>query len=293
MRRLASGARWLGLVTIVAAAATMTTATGAGRAQEAPPVNVDPFHAQLDRLLDLYARDGFVYYRALKSDRSRFDRYIASLDMPAATVEKWPREQKIAFWINAYNAFVLETIIDHYPIKGRAAEYPANSIRQIPGAFEKLPHRAAGRTVTLDDIDKTVLAELKEPRAILALGRGAIGGGRLHSEAYTAARLDEQLQKVASECVTRKECVQIDATMGTVSVTPLFGWREAQFVEGLGQGGESTYPGRSPVERAILMLIQPHVLPGEREFLKKNAFKVAYNKFDWRLNDLTGGMPDR
>jgi Protein of unknown function, DUF547 len=289
MRRTAVGGRWLGLMLMVTvAAAAAGGAAGVTAAQDPPPV-----HAPLDRLLDLYARDGFVYYRALKSDRSRFDRYIDSLNVAPATYDKWSHEQKVAFWINAYNAFVLETIINNYPIRGHAAEYPANSVRQIPGAFEKLPHRAAGRTVTLDEIDKTVIAELKEPRALLALGRGAIGGGRLHSEAYTAVRLDEQLKQVAAECVTRKECVTIDATQGTLSVTPIFGWREAQFVEGLGQGGESTWPGRSAVERAVLTLIQPHVLPGEREFLKKNEFKVTYHKFDWRLNDLTGGMPER
>jgi hypothetical protein len=260
--------------------------------QEAPaPSDLEPLHVPLDRLLDLYVRDGFVYYRALKSDRSRFDRYIASLDVSTAAYDAWSREQKIAYWINAYNAFVLKTIIDNYPIRGGSKEFPVNSVRQIPGAFEKLPHRAAGRTVTLDEIDKTILAELKEPRALLALGRGSIGGGRLHSEAYASVRLDEQLKKVQSECVTRKECVTID-TQGTLAVTPLFGWREAQFIDTLGQELAS-HPGRTPLERAILRLITPYVLPMEREFLAENKFKLTYQPYDWRLNDLTGGMPDR
>jgi hypothetical protein len=296
---------WLGLRVIGTVVSSLAISlsivgalSGAGRpevtsVQEAPtPSDVEPLHAPLDRLLDLYVRDGFVYYRALKSDRSRFDRYIASLDVSPAAYGAWSREQKIAYWINAYNAFVLKTIIDNYPIRGGSKEFPVNSVRQIPGAFEKLPHRAAGRTVTLDDIDKTVLAELKEPRALLALGRGSIGGGRLHSEAYAAARLDEQLKKVASECVTRKECVTID-TQGTLSVTPLFGWREAQFTETLGQQELASNPGRTPLERAILRLITPHVLPMEREFLAENKFKLTYQPYDWRLNDLTGGMPDR
>jgi hypothetical protein len=261
--------------------------------QEAPPPSdLEPLHVPLDRLLDLYVRDGFVYYRALKSDRSRFDRYIASLDVSSAAYDAWSREQKIAYWINAYNAFVLKTIIDNYPIRGSSKEFPVNSVRQIPGAFEKLPHRAAGRTVTLDEIDKTILAELKEPRALLALGRGSIGGGRLHSEAYASVRLDEQLKKVQSECVTRKECVTID-TQGTLAVTPLFGWREAQFIDTLGQQELASHPGRTPLERAILRLITPYVLPMEREFLAENKFKLTYQPYDWRLNDLTGGMPDR
>jgi hypothetical protein len=278
----------------VAAAAAGGLASGAGgAAQDTPPPDVEPLHRPFDQVLDLYVRDGFVYYRALKSDRSKLDRYIGSLDVAPAVYDAWSREQKVAYWINAYNAFVLKTIVDSYPIRGGSKEFPVNSVRQIPGAFEKLPHRAAGRTVTLDDIDKTILAELKEPRALLALGRGSIGGGRLHSEAYTAARLDEQLKKVQSECVTRKECVTIDTAQGTLAVTPLFGWREPQFTETLGQQELAANPGRTPLERAILRLITPHVLPMEREFLAENKFKLTYQPYDWRLNDLTGGMPDR
>ena len=63
-----------------------------------------------------------------------------------ANVPATDRNKQLAFWINAYNAFVLRTVIDYYPINGRAAMYPRNSIRQVAGAFEKRPFRAAGRT---------------------------------------------------------------------------------------------------------------------------------------------------
>src|SRR5258708_36034340 len=91
----------------------------------------------------------------------------------------------MAFWVNAYNAFVLETVINHYPLHA--------TVKQVPGAFDKTPWRAAGKTLTLDQIEKTILPEFKEPRLYLALGRGAVGGGRLRSEAYTGDRLDAPL----------------------------------------------------------------------------------------------------
>jgi hypothetical protein len=263
-----------------------------GQEGPAPGTNVDALQGPLDRLLDVYVRDGFVYYRALKSDRAKLDRYVASLDVAQGVYDKWSREQQLAFWVNAYNALVLQTVVDHYPIHGRAAEYPANSIRQIPGAFEKLPHRVLGKSMTLDDLEKG-LAQFKEPQALLALGRGSIGGGRLHSEAYTSQRLGDQLKGVAAECVQRKECVQVEMATGTLTVSPLFSWREAMFVDTLGGTELKDYPGRSPLERAVLRLIEPYLLPTEQEFLKQNAFKVAYHKYDWRLNDLTGGIPDR
>ena len=62
----------------------------------------------------------------------------------------WSREQQMAFWVNAYNAFVLQTVVDNYPIRGRASNYPSNSVRQIPGVFDKTPRTVAGRTLTLD-----------------------------------------------------------------------------------------------------------------------------------------------
>ncbi len=264
------------------------------RAQDAPPPPpVDSLHATYDTLLDLYVRDGFVYYRALESDRGRFDRYIASLDVSPAVYAKWTRDQQLAFWINAYNALVLRTIIDHYPIRGRAAAYPASSIRQIPGAFDTIAYRVGGERLTLDQIEQTKLPSFKEPRAFLALGRGAFGGGRLHSEAYTSARLEEQLQGVAKECLTLKECIVIDEASGTVGVSPVFSWREAQFVETLGATEMPEFPGRSPIERAVLALVRPNILPGERTFLRQNNFKLTFQPFDWRLNDLTGGMPAR
>jgi hypothetical protein len=248
----------------------------------------DPLHQPLELILDTYVRDGLVYYRALRTERGRLDRYISSLDVPSATYENWARERKMAFWVNAYNAFVLKTVIDHYPIRGRSADYPANSIRQIPGAFERVKHRAAGRSLTLDEIEKTILPEFNEPRLHLALGRGAIGSGRLRSEAYSAARLEEQLAGVRTEFVNEATMLRIDRSAGVVSVTPILSWNEASFIAAYDTAASGPFAQRSPVERAMIAFITPHLLPLEREFLQKNEFKVTYHPFDWRLNDLTG-----
>jgi len=239
-----------------------------------------------DEILDLYVRDGFVYYRALKAERARFDAYVASLG--GVALESTPREEQIAFWLNAYNAIVLRTIIDHYPIPQRTAEYPPHSIRQIPGAFERLPHKVAGRTLTLDQIEQTVLSAFHDPRVHLALGRGAVGSGRLRSEAYTAARLEAQLKEVAEECVSRPECVQIDRVTNTLSVSAIFSWREKEFSVAYAEAAPAAFANRSPIERAVLALIQPKLLTTEREALAKNDFKMTFKPFDWSLNDLTG-----
>jgi len=253
---------------------------------------VGGMHKPLDEILDLYVRDGLVYYRALKSERGKLDRYLASLNVDGSTYNRWSRDQQVAFWLNAYNAFVLETVIDQYPIRGRAPDYPANSIRQIPGAFEKLQHRVAGRSLTLDAIEKEILPAYKDPRVYLALGRGALGSGRLRSEAYSAENLETQLSNATAEFATRHKYIRVDPVSNRVLVSPIVSWREAEFIAAYanGKSGDNAlYASRSPIERAVLALIQPHMLPGEREFLQKNEFEVRYQDIDWRLNDLTGG----
>jgi hypothetical protein len=246
----------------------------------------DPTLSGLDLILDTNVRDGDVYYRALKSDRGKLDSYVASL--AAAPASSQPRDVQIAFWINAYNAFVLRTVIDHYPIQGTSKEYPAKSIRQISGAFDRLTHRVAGRTLTLDQIEQTVLPEFHDPRVYLALGRGARGSGRLHSDAYTGVNLDKQLSAVAAECVTRAQCLQIDREANKVGASAIFSWREKEFTAVFADKAPSVFANRSAVERAILGFVEPKLLTTERQYLEKNQFQLAYIPFDWTLNDLTG-----
>ncbi len=254
-----------------------------------PSALADTLHRPLDQILDTNVRDGFVYYRALKSERGRLDRYAASLNVAPSTYDAWPREEKMAFWVNAYNAFVLQTVVDRYPLRGASAQYPAESIRQIPGAFETIRRRAAGRSVTLDEIEKAILPEFKDPRLQLALGRGAIGSGRLRSEAYTGGRMLEQLAAIQKEFVSEQTMMRIDRSAGELSLTPILSWHEGEFVAAYDKGAEGPLAQRSPIERAAVAFVAPNLLPLERELLARNQFKVTYHPFDWRLNDLTGG----
>ena len=244
----------------------------------------------LDRILDLYVRDGLVYYRALRAERSALDRYVLSLRAAPAGFDGWSTGQRIAFWLNSYNALVLRTVVDHYPIRGDSPRYPRDSIRQIPGAFEGIAHTVAGRELTLDEIESSVLASLGDPRVFLALGRGAVGSGRLRSEAYSAARLEEQLAAVVEEFATEPWGVVLERLEDGVRVSPIFGWRREAFIRTYADRGW-TDSGRSPIERAVLNLVEPSLFPSERAFLAQNTFRFEYQEFDWRLNDLTGGRP--
>ena len=161
---------------IIALAMTLGLAGGSLLAEDAARVRL------LDDTLDLYVRDGLVYYRALKSDRSRLDRFVSWLATEA--VGSGSRDEQIAFWINAYNALVLKTVIDHYPIVQHSKDYPARSIRQIPGAFERLTHRVGAGSVTLDQIEQMILGEFRDPGSIWHSG-----AERSEAEGCAAKRL--------------------------------------------------------------------------------------------------------
>jgi Protein of unknown function, DUF547 len=280
----------MSLVRVMAGLAVCVSMAIAMHAQQPPPpAGTDPLHRPLDQILDLNVRDGLVYYRALQSSRGSLDRYAASLNVPTATYESWSREAKMAFWLNAYNTFVLQTVVGRYPIKGTSSSFPSASVRQIPGAFDQTKHRAAGRSVTLDEIEKTILPEFNEPRLSLALGRGAVGSGRLRSEAYTAARLPAQLDDIQKDFVNERHMLNVDRMTGQITATPIVSWHEAEFVAAYDKDSGGKFASRSPIERALIGFISPHLLPLEREFIDQNQFKVTFHSFDWRLNDLTGG----
>jgi hypothetical protein len=268
-----------------------TITLGAQHYQPSP--DLEPLHVPFDALLDLHVRDGLVYYRALQADRGRLGRYIASLNAPsvASAYDKWSNDQKKAFWLNAYNAVVMQTVIDRYPIRGTAKNYPGNSVRQIPGAFERTLHAIAGKQVTLDQIETTILAELDDPRVYLALGRGAVGSGRLRSEAFSSKAVDKQLADTKAQFATTPRWSKVDALTGKVSISPILSWRSAAFIKEYADDSFEL-PKREPLELAVIGFLRPHLLAAEEEFVRKNTFQLTYEPFDWRLNDLTGGRPD-
>jgi hypothetical protein len=80
----------------------------------------------------------------------------------------------------------------------------------------------------------------------------------------------------------------VDLSANKVVMSPLFSWHEKDFTDVYASKAPPVFSERSPVERAVLALLQPKLLGTEVEFIQKNAFKMEFGEFDWRLNDLTG-----
>lgn len=225
--------------------------------------------AIFDQVLDTRVRDGFVYYRALKAERSGLDRFVASL---ADAAVPSGRDEQIAFWLNAYNAVVMQTVINHYPTR---------SMQQIPGAFLRT-HPVARRSVSLDQIEQTILTGFKDPRVFFALGRGAVGSGRLRSEIYTGDSLERQLREQIEECGGRDVCIRVNSALNRVQASQIFQWRRRELSEAF----TATAGRRPPLERAVVAYAGRRHVDAERDMLARDRFKVEYVPFDWTLNDL-------
>lgn len=171
------------------------------------------------RVLAQYVDDeGRVDYAALQRGSAALDAFLeraAAMDERRVHV-RWPgdsenarrlRREQLAFLINVYNARVLQTVIRNYPIEQRPrtlADIPANSLRQVPGAFDATTFTLAGEAVTLDELERTIIRHrFAEPLAPLALNKAALGSAPLRREPYTGARLEEQLADQARRVVER------------------------------------------------------------------------------------------
>ncbi len=280
---LRSRVAWLRVCPMLLVALWTTAPTGviAAGGQGAPT-------AGLARILDQYVRDGFVYYAALKVERRALDEVIATLAARPPGFDAWSADRRLAYWINGYNALVLRTVIDAYPIAGTAVEYPAKSVMQIPGMFTAREHAIGGERLTLQAIEDERIAAFADRRAHLALGRGAVGSPRLRSEPFEERSLDAQLDAVVADFATTPLHVTVDRAAGEVVISALIGWQAERFAS---LAGTEDGTGRSAIERSVVSLIAPALFPSEQAFLAENTFQLAYHEFDWRLNDLTGGRP--
>lgn len=231
---------------------------------------------------------GMVDYRGLKANRRPLDHFTSSMSrLDPRVYDGWNEKEKVAFWINAYNALTLKAIIDHYPIEAsllKSFVYPKNSIRQISGVWDKLPFSVMGRDITLDGIEHKVLrATFNEPRIHVALVCAAMGCPPLRNEPYADDKLESQLDDQATRFMKNAEKFRIDRNGNKVYLSPIFDWFGQDFVKNYGTG--KGFPGFSEKEKAVLNFMTHYVEPADREYLLRGDFSLEYLKYDWSLNE--------
>lgn len=251
----------------------------------------DHSYSSYNALLNKYVKDAKVDYGGFLAQKDEFELFLKSLgDVEQSEYEQWSHKEKLAYWINAYNAFTIKAIIDHYPIT-RSFSFiglfvPSNSILQIKGVWDKLRFRAVGREVTLEEIEHEILRkEFNEPRIHAAINCASVGCPDLRSEAYTPGKLYVQLTDASVNFVNNPEKgFYINPKKRRVEYSKIFKWFGEDFIQSYGEGYK--FEGRDEKQNAILNFALVYVTPDEnREFLKKNDFNTGHLGYDWHLNE--------
>lgn len=242
----------------------------------APAAAFDRSHAGYAAVLKAHLRGGLVDYRALKAAPEPLEKYLAELaSIRPSDCDAWPRADKIALWVNAYNAYTIKAILDHYPIKSNwktSLRYPKNSIRQISGVWDKLKFTVMGRNLTLDEMEHDILRkEFKDPRAHMALVCASLGCPVLREEPYTGAALDAQLDDQARRFLAAPDKFRLDREKGRAYFSPIFKWFTEDF------------------EPSPAAFMARYVPAGDKAFLEAGKFKTEWLDYDWTLNETPDG----
>ena len=231
-------------------------------------------HSALDALLKKHVKGLSVDYKALKSERAALDGYCESLaKLDRGALEKMSRDEQFAFWINAYNALTLRTIVDHYPIQPAAkpSEFPKNSIRQIEDAWTA-KHTVASQSLSLDEFENKVLRPtLKDPRVHTAINCASRGCPPLRAEAFTGSKLEAQLDDNVAKFLAGPGRPVADATKKKLAISKIFDWFKEDF------GGDE----------GVIKFLRAHAPADPQAALAAaDAKSLAYADYDWTLNDL-------
>lgn len=250
-------------VSLAAPAAAPGTAPAAPRAPAA--VAAGPIdHSAFDRVLKKYVNgQGLVNYKALKADPKEFNQYLELLSKnpPAARGSK---ADQMAYWINAYNAYTIKLILEHYPLKSIK---DIGSSVQIP--FVSTPWAAKffsiGDTkMSLDNIEHGVLRKkFNDPRIHFAVVCASLSCARLRSEAYTGEQLERQLDDQGRDFVNNPAKNKVGKT--TAQLSKYFDWYKGDW----NKSGQSV---AAWVNKYATIKMDP-------------TAKISFMDYNWKLNE--------
>lgn len=153
-------------------------------------INVD--HSQWDKLLKKYVNEkGFVNYKGFKDDRQQLEEYLNMLAKKDPNND-WSVQELLAYYINLYNASTVQLILENYPTK---------SIQDIDGAFTKGFIKVGNHTLALGGVENGILRKMDEPRIHFAINCASVSCPKLMNEAYTASKINEQLDQAATQFI--------------------------------------------------------------------------------------------
>lgn len=215
-------------------------------------VNID--HSSWDELLKKYVdNEGLVDYQGFKKDRAKLDAYLNMLSKQQPSND-WSVQELLAYYINLYNAGTVKLIVENYPVK---------SIKDIDGAWTKGRISVGTKDLSLGGIENGILRKMNEPRIHFAINCASISCPKLMKEAYTAAKINEQLDRATKEFINSDKN---DISAGNPKVSSIFDWYQKDF----------EVNGKQNVIGFINQYTDTKI---------NSDATLAYKNYDWSLNE--------
>ena len=242
-------------------------------------------HSEWDQFLKKFVNEkGEVDYRSALKEKNLVEAYLEKLKpIPTDVFKEFPREERLAIFINAYNAAVVKLILDHYPLK---------SIMDIPGVWDQPAVQIATSSKTmipdsysLNGLQNKLLRRVfRDEKIFFALSSGAKGSPPLRPEAYVGSRLEGQLYLATRAFANDEKRNQILPGQKKIVLSRLFKWYGDDFL--LNWGNFPQESRWNPEEMAVLSFFAHYLEdPKKVEYLKEGQYKVKYDTFNWQLND--------
>lgn len=220
---------------------------------------------------EIVTQDGKVDYLRLATRRDLLEQVIREFGErgPDNDAAGFPTdEEKLAYWLNAYNVFTLHTIIQEYPI---------SSVWKIREGqfFQRRRHLAGDKFVSLDDIEHRILrAQFREPAIHFAINCGMNGCPALRPSAYQAEGIHESLRAATEQFLLNQWNCRIDHQTRRIFISRIF----KMYAEDFARQHGSTHDYRVGVFR----FVSQHT---GVSFETIAEYEVLYNVYDWGLND--------
>lgn len=231
--------------------------------------------AAYDRLLARYvvaSPDGinrvrYAVWSSNAADVDALNAYVASLERDRPS--RMTRDERLAHWINLYNAVTLQIILENYPVRSiRDIRSQTLDPRGLLGPWRTPRVTVEGRRLTLDQIEHSILRpEFNEPRIHYAINCASIGCPNLAARAWRADTMDADLTAAARAYINHPRGVSIDR-QGRVRVSTIYRWFEADF------GGNAA---------GVLSHLRRYASPDLQARLAR-ATTIANYEYDWALN---------
>ena len=264
----------LGFFLVVSAALAQAQAQGFDHSHAA-------WHALLAKHVKPFAggNASAVDYAALKGEQAALKAYLGTLTaVSEADYGKWSKPQRLAFLINAYNAFTVELILTRYP--DLASIKDLGSVFSSP--WKKKFFSLLGQERNLDDIEHGLIrapGAFDDPRIHAGVVCASIGCPMLRAEAFTSEKLDAQLDDGMKRFLADGSRNRFDAASGRLQVSKIFDWYGKDFEKGhKGYDSLQATFARHAAQLAATPEAQARVRSGD--------YRLDFLDYDWRLNDV-------